>query len=143
MKELDFVLKFKKYCKMYDGIRVVHIEENPNSIHMDCELEFKDQYVRLEAKMFNDVRSKSQNAIKIYGGILKGRKLNPAKNSGLPSVYGILIRKSEISEAIKRFKTVACQDWDMFGVCFDVKYVFIFDEKKSSLKIVEWNNFTA
>lgn len=143
LKEINFVKLFAQFCEKKSHFNSIHIETNSRSKHMDCELEYKEKYIRLEAKVFNDSRNKSQTALKIFGGIMKGRSLETAIDSKFPTSYGILIRKSEESEALKRFKAITTEDWNQFGKCFDAKYIFVFDEKKKILRISKWQNYTA
>jgi hypothetical protein len=137
-----FVQKFGEYCKADKDIKLIHIEEDKKSTHMDCELIYHDEYIRLEAKLFNDTRSRSQKSLLIFGGILKGRNLIKAiRTNKQPVFYGILIRYSQIKEAKRLFKAISDDDWNKFGVVFDTKYVFVYDDISDSLEVFDWKNF--
>lgn len=143
MTELQFVSKFQEYCDKHKDINFIHIEKDSCSNHMDCEIEYKNEYIRLEAKVLNDTRNNSQKLLKTYGGLLKGRNLEQAKDSNYTTVYGVLVRKSQENIAMRIFKAIDVIDWNLFGKSFDVRYIFIFDDRNNKLYIEKWNDFIA
>jgi hypothetical protein len=91
---------------------------------MDVELILDNvEYVRLEAKVGSDVRQRSQQALRIFGSILKGRSLQVAQPSPLPVLYGVVIPDSEAEKFRQIWSRINLCDWNDFGNRYDVKYV--------------------
>lgn len=143
MNEKEFVLKFKEVCNKNEVIKVVHTEENSQSKHMDCELVYDKQYVRLEAKFLSDTRNNSQKVLKIFGGLMKGRRLPAAKSTKYPICYGILLSEDQLETALRIFKFISFNDWNLFGESFEVKYIFIFDYIRGKVDIKTWRDFNV
>lgn len=141
MPEKDLVNAFVNYSKNF-SINVLHIETNPHSKHMDCEFIFNHEYIRAEAKTFNDKRNSSQNFLKIFGGILKGRKLPLFDlNNILPVVYAALINEEQFDLFVKQKRNnINAQDWLDFGESFGVKYIFIVDDSNKNIRHINWNS---
>ncbi|WP_294751134.1 hypothetical protein [uncultured Exiguobacterium sp.] len=130
----NFLLLSRQYC-----IKNIHIEKDKKSNHMDCEFTLKNkEYIRVEAKTFKDSRNYSQNFIKIFGGILKGRNLPLAySKNNYPVYYGIMIDLEDF-EKFKRYKqTINNIDWLNFSRNYDAKYIFVVSKNK--IFIYDWD----
>ncbi len=141
MTEKELVNLFVKQSENY-SIKVLHIETSPQSKHMDCEFIFNGEYVRAEAKVFNDSRNSSQNFIKIFGGILKGRSLPIYDTTNkLPIVYAVLIDDKQYEMFTNRTsKNIDKDDWLIFGNEFEVKYIFTVNEKTGVISYAKWKD---
>lgn len=122
------------YC-----ISIIHIEPDKKSKHMDCEFILNNnEYIRVEAKTFKDSRNCSQNFIKIFGGILKGRNLPLAcSNNNYPVSYGIMVDSEDFKKFKKYKETINNKDWLNFSNTYDAKYILVVSKKKIS--IYDWN----
>ncbi|MFI2131875.1 hypothetical protein ACH434_17690 [Lysinibacillus fusiformis] len=140
MTEKELVNLFVKQSENY-SIKVLHIETSPHSKHMDCEFIYEGQYVRAEAKVFNDTRNSSQNFIKIFGGILKGRSLPIYDTTNkLPVVYAVLIDDKQYEMFTNRTSTsITPKDWLDFGNTYDAKYIFTVNEKTGDIQYANWD----
>lgn len=117
----------------------IHIEKDKKSKHMDCEfIRNNKEYIRVEAKTFKDSRNCSQNFIKIFGGILKGRNLPLAySNNTYPVSYGIMVDSEDFKKFKKYKKTINNKDWLNFSNTYDAKYIMVVSKNKIS--IYDWN----
>lgn len=135
--EQSLVQKFIDISQQYE-IEIKHCETNSTSKHMDCEFVCDGEYIRVEAKQFSDTRNSSQNFIKIFGGIMKGRSLPLFFKSSLPVVYGVLIDEAELKK-FKNFKgVISTCDWSNFGKIFEVKYVITVSD--GEIEFHHWNS---
>lgn len=141
MSEKELVNLFVKQSKNF-SIKVLHFETNSKSKHMDCEFIYEGLYVRAEAKVFNDTRNSSQNFIKIFGGILKGRSLPIYDTTNkLPVVYAVLIDDTQFEMFTNRTSTsITSNDWLDFGNMYDAKYIFTVNEKTGDIQYANWND---
>lgn len=142
MSEQELVESFLTNSTNYDDFNVLHIERNSKSKHMDCEFTFNGEYIREEAKVFNDSRNNSQKFLSIFGGILKGRNLPLFDtNNTFPIVYAVLINEAQYEKfSDQKSKDIANDDWLEFGKDYEVKYIFTLDRSTGVISYIEWDS---
>lgn len=142
-KEEVLLHEFKKYYKGKNPKKFIKIGTKNQSKIADCELEYDDEYVKLEAKVFDDTRSNSNNIHKMFTQVLTDRNKNCFNNiKNLDVKYGFLFKSSNIEYVKDKLKKEFVKnDLIVFEEQFELKYVFIYDCKNKSYKVEEWKNF--
>ena len=143
MEEKELVQKFEKVFK--NNLRNNFIEigkSNNQSVQADIELEYNEEYVKLEAKVFNDTRNNSGNFSKIFGQTLFNRYLYPINNkNNLAIKYGFLFDKQDVYKIQKYIKKCDINDLVQYGQDFEVEYVFIYDDNIKIIIVIKWIDF--
>lgn len=142
--EKELIEKFKEIADSGNTIDVKYIGTGNQSKHMDCELLYKNKYVKVEAKQFNDTRNASQKFLVIFGGILKGRSL-PIVSQDLedfPEVYGVMIESKYLERIREYIEEIDEKDWSEFGRIFEVEYFFVVDVDQEKIEVRDWETQT-
>ncbi|MBS6025746.1 MAG: hypothetical protein KIB00_16850 [Paeniclostridium sordellii] len=142
-KEEQLLTGFKRCYKSKNPKQNIKIGTGNQSKIADCELEYNNKYVKLEAKVFNDTRSNSNNIHKMFTQILTNRNKSCHNNqNNLDVEYGFLFDISNVTYVKGKLKKEFIND-DLitFGKSFNLEYVFIYDSKKNSFQIESWTEF--
>lgn len=142
MKEKTLIKKFEKaFNKNYQN-NFIQIGVGNQSKQADVELEYMNEYIKLEAKVFNDTRNNSGHFWIMIGQTLSNRGLKTVNNKkNLPIKYGFLFNEQNIPKIKSFIKKCNYNDLVVYGQDFDVKYVFIYDNITSTFRIENWENF--
>lgn len=143
MDEEYLVKEFEECYQNEEKGKIIEIGTGNQSKMADCELEYNKEYVKLEAKVFKDTRSNSNNIHKMFTQILTNRKKVAFKNiNNLNVSYGFLFDKRYIEYVKNKLKKEFIEsDLLVFEECFELKYVFIYDSEKKSFEVEEWKDF--
>ena len=143
MKEEELTNKFKNCYKTKYPDKFIFIGKPNQSTYADCELEYENKYIKLEAKVFSNRSSSSIDFSKIFGQVLKNRKSNPIYNKNNYDIeYGFLFNLEDIEYIKNKIKKEFIKnDLIKFGKHFKVKNVFIYDYINDNFKLKDWNDF--
>lgn len=120
---------------------IIHHGKPNQSDHMDLEFYYKREYIRAEAKCRDDNRNNSQNALSLFGSLMKGFNLAFAdQNASNTTVkYAAMLYRPYLNKYKDIFKTIEISDWNLFGNTFNVKYIFIISH--TDIQVVDWEDF--
>lgn len=114
------------------------ISENNKSTNMDFNIinRLTKTCVCLEAKLFNDSRSNSNNYLSLFGKILKGRKIRE-KSHEIVDIdnyeYGFLFHHNDLKRIKTYFGVIDPSDWITFCNSYGLKYIYIVKENSFDL----------
>lgn len=144
--EENLLNTFKEWYKKTYPNSYIEIGPGTQSKMADCEFEYKNEYIKLEAKIFiigSNGDNRSDNFHKMFAQILTSRKKIPSNNiNNFEIKYGFLFEKNTIEYVKNKIKKdCIIRDLIIFGACFELEYVFIYDDINESVKVDTWNEF--
>ena len=124
ISETDLVNQFAELWHTQHPDEIVDTHSGNDDSGMDVQIQSSQKIIGLEAKRFADNRNSSGNFYKMFGQILKGRKL--FENESKKVEYGFLFLFCDKERVLCYLKTINYFDLITFFTAFDIKHFYFY-----------------
>lgn len=136
MSEYNFITKFvSEYRKKKDNESAEQPKGKNQSKYADCEVVYKNEILKVEAKMLRDTRSNSSQFYNLLGEAIgtsrKCRLLEEKDGEKCESIAFLIPEKSKMIFDSLWNKKISREAGEKYCSEFNVRYLITFDEKQN------------